>query len=149
VVDADITPLERAHGPDEWLLLIQVNAAKHCDDKLQKEKKGGADMRRKLIAVTSAAMLALTATALPQKAEARDGWWVAGAVVGGLALGVLAANAYYYNPYWYGYYPAYYGYYPAYGYYPYYHRHYYHRHYYAYYPYYHRHYHHHYRHHWH
>jgi hypothetical protein len=128
--------------------LIQVNAAKHCDDKLQKEKKGGADMRRKLIAVTSAAMLALTATALPQKAEARDGWWV-GAVVGGLALGVLAANAYYYNPYWYGYYPAYYGYYPAYGYYPYYHRHYYHRHYYAYYPYYHRHYHHRYRHQWH
>lgn len=50
-------------------------------------------------------MLALTATALPKQAEARDGWWVAGAVVGGLALGALAANAYYYNPYWYGYYP--------------------------------------------
>lgn len=29
-----------------------------------------------------------TATALPQKAEARDGWWVAGAVVSGLALGL-------------------------------------------------------------
>ena len=106
----------------------QIVAVTGCES-----RKGGADMRRKLIAVTSAAMLALTATAIPQKAEARDGWWVAGAVVGGLALGALAANAYY------GYYPAYYGYYPAYGYYPYYHRHY------AYYPYYHHH--HYYRHH--
>jgi hypothetical protein len=113
--------------------------------------KGGDDMRRKLIALGTAAALALTVTtALPQKAEARDGWWIAGAVVGGLALGAIAANAYYGpGPYYYygGYYPyGYYaGYYPHYYGYGYYHRHYayhpyYHRHYYAYYPYYHHHY---------
>jgi hypothetical protein len=66
-------------------------------------------MKHKLIAVVSAAVIGLTAAAIPNKAEAhwRGGWWVPGAVIGGLALGAaIASSPYYYN---YGYGPYYYG----------------------------------------
>jgi hypothetical protein len=53
-------------------------------------------MKRKLMAVASAAMIGLTAIALPSKAEA-NGWWIAGAVIGGLALAVIASDAYAYQ----------------------------------------------------
>lgn len=69
-------------------------------------------MKRKLIAVAAAAMIGFTAFAIPNQAEARwrghgGGWWVPGAVVGGLALGAIASSAY--RPYYGGYGP-YYGY---------------------------------------
>ena len=69
-------------------------------------------MKRKLIAVASAAMIGLTAVAIPNQVEARwrggGGWWIPGAIVGGLALGAaIASRPYYYGP---GYYGSYYGY---------------------------------------
>src|SRR5215475_13126492 len=73
------------------------------------------DMKLKLIALASAAMIGLTAVAIPNEAEARwrrGGWWIPGAVVGGLALGAaIASRPYYYGPgyYGYGYDPYYYG----------------------------------------
>ena len=59
-------------------------------------------MNSKLIALASAA-IALTAVAIPNQAEARwrggGGWWVPGAVIGGLALGAaIASRPYYYGP---------------------------------------------------
>jgi len=74
-------------------------------------------MRTKLIAVASAAMIGLTAVVLPDNAEARwrrGGWWIPGAVVGGLALGAIASSAYrpyygYANDPYYGGEPYYYG----------------------------------------
>ena len=50
-------------------------------------------MNSKLIALASAA-IALTAVAIPNQVEARwrggGGWWIPGAIVGGLALGAAA-----------------------------------------------------------
>jgi hypothetical protein len=71
-------------------------------------------MKSKLIAMASAAMIAFTAVAVPNKAEARwrGGWWIPGAVVGGLALGAIIAS----RPYYYGYGPYYSGYGPYYSY---------------------------------
>jgi hypothetical protein len=73
-------------------------------------------MNLKLIALASAAMIGLTAVAIPDQAEARwrrGGWWVPGAVVGGFALGAaIASRPYYYDggPYYaYDYGPYYYG----------------------------------------
>ena len=64
-------------------------------------------MNSKLIALASAATIALTAVAIPNQAEARwrgGGWWIPGAVVGGLALGAaIASRPYYYGPGYYGY----------------------------------------------
>jgi hypothetical protein len=62
----------------------------------------------------SAAVIGLTAVAIPNKAEAnwRGGWWVPGAVIGGIALGAaIASRPYYYGPGYYGYAsgPYYYG----------------------------------------
>lgn len=72
-----------------------------------------AKMKTKFIAAASAAMIAL-ALAMPNKAEAHsNGWWVPGAVFGGLALGaaIASSNSYYYGyrPYYYDYGPDYYG----------------------------------------
>jgi hypothetical protein len=69
-------------------------------------KSEGAEMKRKLMAVALAAIIGLTTVAIPNKVEARwrgGGWWIPGAVVGGLALGALAARPYYYGPGYYGY----------------------------------------------
>jgi hypothetical protein len=64
-------------------------------------------MNHKLITVASAAMIGLTAVAIPNQVEARwrgGGWWIPGAVVGGLALGAaIASRPYYYGPGYYGY----------------------------------------------
>ncbi len=61
--------------------------------------------------MASAGMIAL-AVAAPNKADARwNGWWVPGAVIGGLALGAAIASS---HNYYYGYAP-----YRAYGYGPY------------------------------
>ena len=73
----------------------------------------GTQMKMKLVALASAAMIALTAVVVPDQAEARwrrgGGWWVPGVVVGGLALGAaIASRPYYYGPGYYG--PGYYGY---------------------------------------
>ena len=60
-------------------------------------------MKMKLIAVASAAMVALAAVASPNQAEARwrghgyGGWWVPGAIVGGFALGAAIASRPYYG----------------------------------------------------
>jgi hypothetical protein len=75
----------------------------------------GSDMKVKLMAAVSAAVIGLTAAvAVPNKAEAnwRGGWWVPGAVIGGIALGAaIASRPYYYGPGYYGYAsgPYYYG----------------------------------------
>jgi len=78
-------------------------------------------MTRKLIAVASAALIGLTAVAIPHKAEAHwhggGGWRIPGAVIGGLALGAaIASRPYYYGPGYYGYAydPYYYDYGPTY-----------------------------------
>jgi hypothetical protein len=74
-------------------------------------------MGTKLIAVTSAAMIALAAIATPTQAEAQwhrhghghGAWWAPGAIVGGLALGAAIASRPYYG-YGYAYGPGpYYG----------------------------------------
>ena len=58
-------------------------------------------MKQKLMAVASVAVIGFTAVAIPNKAEAywRGGWWVPGAVIGGIALGAaIASRPYYYGP---------------------------------------------------
>jgi hypothetical protein len=67
-------------------------------------KSEGTEMKRKPIAMASAAMIGLTTVAIPNKVEAHsNGWWIPGAIIGGLALGALAARPYYYGPGYYGY----------------------------------------------
>ncbi len=74
-------------------------------------------MRTKLMVGVSAAVIALGALATPNKAEAHwNGWWLPGAVIGGVAIGAAIASTNYY----YGYGPYYYGYGPYYAYRPYY-----------------------------
>jgi hypothetical protein len=67
-------------------------------------------MTKTMTAVAAAALVAVAAIAAPTEAEARRGWWVPGAVIGGLAAGaIIAGAAGAYGPY--GYYgpgPAYY-----------------------------------------
>jgi hypothetical protein len=65
-------------------------------------------MNHKLITLASAAMIGLTAVAIPNQVEARwrgsGGWWIPGAVAGGLALGAaIASRPYYYGPGYYDY----------------------------------------------
>ena len=72
-------------------------------------------MKSKLIALASAATIALTAAAIPNQADAHwrghrhSGWWGPGAVVGGLALGAAIASRPYYD-YGYAYAPVPYAY---------------------------------------
>jgi hypothetical protein len=86
-------------------------------------------MRRKAIGLLVAALVGFTAIAAPKKAEAHNGWWIPGAIFGGLAAGAIVSGAYwpgYYNDPCCYYYPrrAYYYYAPRYDfaprYYPYY-----------------------------
>ena len=59
----------------------------------QPSYKEGAHMKRKLIAIASAAIIGLSGFVAPGKAEAHsNGWWIPGAIVGGLAIGALAAR---------------------------------------------------------
>ena len=53
-------------------------------------------MRKTLTALAAAATISIAAIAAPTAAEARDGW-IAGAIIGGIALGALA----YHRPYFY------------------------------------------------
>ena len=58
-------------------------------------------MRHKLIALAVAALIGITAVSTPSKVEAHsNGWWIPGAVIGGIALGAIVSGAY--RPY-YGY----------------------------------------------
>jgi hypothetical protein len=69
--------------------------------------KGDA-MRKTLTVLAAAATIAIAAVAAPTDAQARwRGWWIPGAIVGGLALGAIASGAY--GPYYYGPGPYYYG----------------------------------------
>lgn len=73
-------------------------------------------MTKTMTAVAAAALVAGAAIASPTEAEARRGWWVPGAVIGGLAAGaIIAGAAGAYGPY--GYYGPgpYYSYGPGYG----------------------------------
>lgn len=81
---------------------------------MQDLKNEDSDMKLKLIALASTAVIGLTAAvAIPNQADARwrghgyGGWWVPGAVVGGLALGAAIASRPYYGygpgPYYGGY----------------------------------------------
>lgn len=74
-------------------------------------------MTRTITAIAAAGAIAAAAIATPTEAEARRGWWVPGAVVGGLAAGaIIAGAAGAYGPYGpYGYGPGYYAYGPGYG----------------------------------
>jgi len=78
-------------------------------------------MKKMLTALAIAATIAVTAVAMPTKADARNGWWIPGAIIGGLALGAIVSGAYgpyYYGPgpyYYYGPGPYYYGPGPYYG----------------------------------
>lgn len=62
-------------------------------------------MKRKLIAIALAAMIGFASAAAPNKAEAHGhgGWWIPGAIFGGLALAAIVSRPYYYRPYYYDY----------------------------------------------
>jgi hypothetical protein len=50
-------------------------------------------MRTTLTALATAATLALATVVAPSQAEARWGWWVPGAVIGGIAAGAIIGGA--------------------------------------------------------
>lgn len=74
-------------------------------------------MKKTLMSLATAATIGVTTISAPTKVEAHSsGWWIPGAVVGGLALGAIISSAYrpyyYYGPgpyYYYGPGPYYYG----------------------------------------
>lgn len=71
-------------------------------------------LRTSALAGLAAATIAAGSVAASSAAEARHGGWVGPAIVGGIALGALAAATapgygYAYGPGYYGYGPAYYG----------------------------------------
>lgn len=81
-------------------------------------------MRKKIMTISAAALIGLITIAAPNKAEAYSrGWWIPGAILGGLAIGTIISGAY--GPYYYGpgpyyyYYPRPYYYAPRYYYRPY------------------------------
>ena len=57
-------------------------------------------MHKTLTALATAATIAVVGVAMPTKAEARNGWWIPGAIIGGLAIAAIASGAY--GPYYYG-----------------------------------------------
>ena len=60
-------------------------------------------MKKALIALAAAATIGVTAVATPAKVEAHsNGWWIPGAIIGGLAIGAIASGGYYGRPYYYG-----------------------------------------------
>jgi hypothetical protein len=69
------------------------------------------NMKKELIAVATAVTIGVMAVAMPTKVEARSGWWIPGAIIGGLALGAIVSSAY--GPYYYGPGPYYYYYGPG------------------------------------
>jgi hypothetical protein len=73
-------------------------------------------MKKTLIALAAAATIGVTAVATPAKVEAHsNGWWIPGAIIGGLAIGAIASGGYYGRSYYYGGGPYYYGGGPYYG----------------------------------
>src|SRR5262249_58070053 len=59
----------------------------------------GINMKLKLIALASAAMIGLTAVAIPNQAEARwrgGGWWIPGAVIGGAFFRGVPAKTFFF-----------------------------------------------------
>lgn len=74
-------------------------------------------MKKTLMAIAAAATICGSTIATPTKVEAgSNGWWIPGAIIGGLAVGAIASGAYgpyyYYGPrpyYYYGPGPYYYG----------------------------------------
>jgi hypothetical protein len=71
-------------------------------------------MRKTVTALAAAAAFGLATVAAPGNAEARGGWWIPGAIIGGIAAGAIISGALaprYYGPgpYYYGPGPAYYG----------------------------------------
>jgi hypothetical protein len=50
-------------------------------------------MTKTMTAIATAALIATAAITAPTEAEARRGWWVPGAVIGGLAAGAIIAGA--------------------------------------------------------
>ncbi len=70
-------------------------------------------MTKTLTALATAATIGVAAIAAPAPAQARGGWWIPGAVIGGIAAGAIIAGAA--NPYYYGPGPYYYGPGPYYG----------------------------------
>lgn len=71
-------------------------------------------MKRTLTTLAAAAIVVTAAIAAPTQAQARHGGAIAAGVIGGLALGAIAAGAHGYGP-GYGYYEPYPAYYGAYG----------------------------------
>lgn len=59
-------------------------------------------MRKSLLAIAAAAMLALGSLAAPQPAQARNGGAVAAGIIGGLAAGAIIGSAAAHGPYYYG-----------------------------------------------
>jgi hypothetical protein len=67
-------------------------------------------MRKILTALVAAATISATAIATSRKADAWWGWWVPGAVAGGIVTGAIVGSALAPRPYYpYGYPPPYYG----------------------------------------
>jgi hypothetical protein len=131
----DRIPAQPAPQPEALLISINASSVDECllsrVNALTALLEMELTMKTKLIAVASAAVIGLTALAMPNQAKAHwnGGWWIPGAIIGGLALGAaIASRPYYYGPgyygygypYYYGYGPYYYGYGSYYGYRPYY-----------------------------
>ena len=56
-------------------------------------------MYKTLTAIAAAVAIAVTAVAMPTKAEAHNDWWIPGAIIGGLAIAGAVSGAY--GPYYY------------------------------------------------
>jgi hypothetical protein len=97
-------------GPTSW------SSAKQLQRLLKQTNWKALDMKKAVLALATAATIAVTALAIPSPAEARwrgGGWGpgLAGGLIAGAVIGGIASNAYAYGP-GYGYYGG-----PGYGYY--------------------------------